>query len=264
MAISVSDAVKTGFGSLKSDVGQKLIGIFFVIQAVNFGSTILMESATLGLQMLGGVLMVAAALVSIAATIGGLRSFREGSLKQNLFRRNLLKPFFRVLGANLTTAVFAYMLGFIFLLPAFIAVLAGTAGSLASLGSTGATGAAALGGAGIAAMVLGALGFLLGLVAAIYVTVTLVLSQPLIAIDDKRMFQALDESIQRTKGSRLKIFLAGLSIFAVYLIAAFAGGIVSLVNEQAGAGLIQLVVVPVFTPIFLSVLNYFSEELPLE
>ena len=78
------------------------------------------------------------------------------------------------------------------------------------------------------------------------------------------MFQALDESIRRTKGSRLNIFLTGLVVFAVYFASALLGGLVSAVNPQIGSALIQLVVVPIFTPVFLALLNHFSEELPLE
>jgi len=256
MALDVSEAVKTGFGSLKTDVGQKLIGIFFLIQAVNFGSTFIIETGSTALQLLGGLLITVSALASIAATIGGLRSFRENMIGRDFFTDNLLWPFARTLGANLTTGIFAYLIGAIFLLPAFLAALGGTTAS--------SVGAGALSGASITGIALGALGVILGFAAFIYVIITLILAQPLIAIDDKRMFQALDESIQRTKDNKLSIFLAGIAVLIVYFLLAMIGGLASVANEQIGAALIQLIVVPIFTPIFLALLNHFSEELPLE
>ncbi|WEL22951.1 hypothetical protein [Candidatus Nanohalovita haloferacivicina] len=258
MALNASEAIKTAFGSLKTDVGQKLIGLFFVIQLVNIGSTVLTNMGMTALQIAGVVLGLVAALASIAATIGGLRSYRKDEVERSLFTDNLLWPFIRTLGANLTSAAFAYLLGLIFLLPAYIAVLGGVS-SLAATGSI----ASGLGTAGIA---LAAVGGILGFAVFSYVIVTLLLAQPLIAIEDKRMFQSLDESVQRTKGSRLSIFLAGLGTFLVYGIVALLLGVIGNIagGEQAAAYAVQLLVVPIFTPVFLALLNHFTEELPLE
>ena len=257
MGLNVSDAIKTGFGSLKTDVGKKLVGIFFVIQAISFGSTLLIDVGSTALAAAGGLISIVVALASIAATIGGLRSFREDNLDRSAFTNNLAWPFGRILGAQLTTAVFGYLAALVFLGPAIVAAVLG--------GVTSLSGAApALGSAGIAAVVLGAAGLLAGVTAFLYITITLILAQPLIAIDDKRLFQALDESIKRTKGSRLNIFLTGLVVFAIYFTAVLLGGLASVVSPQIGSALIQLIVVPVFTPVFLALLNHFSEELPLQ
>lgn len=254
MALDVSEAISTAFGSLKTEVGKKLIGIFFLIQVINFGSTYLANLGNTAVTTIALLLTLGTSLASIAATIGGLRSLREEETQKEFFTSNLIRPFGRTLGANITTAAFAYTAGLIFLLPVFIAVLGGSLAA-SSLG-------ASLSGAGLIGIGLALIGGLLGIAAFTYVTVTLIVAQPLIAIDDKRMFQALDESIQRTKGNRLKIFLAGLVTTLIYGISAIAAGLGALVNQQLGTALIQLLVVPVFTPVFLALLNHFSEALP--
>ena len=259
MALSVTGAIKTAFGSLKSDVGQKLVGLFFLIQAVNFGSGLLIESASMGLQAAGALVMIAAGIASIAATIGALRSFREEALERSFFTSNLLKPFARTLGANITTVVFAYLIAIVLALPAYLVALGGISASSVAAGSV-----STLSGIGAAGIVLAAIGVILGIAGFAYVTISLILSQPLIAIEDKRMFQALDESIQRTKGSRLGILLSIVAVFVVYLVAVILGGLLSVFNETVGTAAIQMIAVPIFTPVFLSLLNHFSEELQMQ
>jgi hypothetical protein len=55
-----------------------------------------------------------------------------------------------------------------------------------------------------------------------------------------------------------------VTVFAVYLIAVVLGGILGVFNETVGAAAIQMIAVPVFTPVFLSLLNHFSEELRMQ
>jgi membrane-anchored glycerophosphoryl diester phosphodiesterase (GDPDase) len=81
------------------------------------------------------------------------------------------------------------------------------------MASTGA-GAAIGAGAGLIGV------FAFGIV--LYILSALLLSLPRIAVDNKRLFQALDESVQSTKGNRLRIIVTLLP-FAVLMAAAFAG-----------------------------------------
>lgn len=249
--VEALDILKTAFGGLKTDVGKKLIGLFFVIQLFNLAGT-LVSGMGAAAQAAGILASLVAAVAGIVATIGGLRGFREGELEKEMFTDKLIWPFGRILGANLVSTVFAYLLAIIALFPAFwIAVMSG----ITSFSGLSAASTAVIG--------LGGLGALLAVTAFLYVAVTLVLAQPLIAIDDRRMFQALDESVRRTKGERLDIILALLGLMIVYLVAVgVAAGLTGIAGENAAGALATLVVTPLITPVSLCLLNYLTEELP--
>ena len=253
--VNAVDLLRTSFGSLKTPVGQKLVGVFFVIQLLNFGSSYITELSTSTMMTGASVALgLVATVLGVAATIGGLRSFRDGELDRENFTDNLLWPFGRILGANLTAGIFAYALAFVFLGPAIL--LAATSGITSLSGLTGA-------GAGILA--LGAIGAILGLAAFIYVSVMLMLAQPFIAIDDRRMFQALDKSIQKTKGDRLSIFAALLGILAVYIGLLAISGLVSTFAPEIVATVLTAVVFgSVMTPVGLKLLEELSRELSEE
>lgn len=252
MALNALSLLKHAFGSLKTPVGQKVAGLFFLVQALNIGGSLLMEAGTGTMVGLSVVISLAAALIGIIATIGGLRAFREGELSRDSFTQNLAWPFGRIVGANLTTTIFAYGVGALLVIPV---------GALMAL-VTGATSVEAVTGAGAVAVLLGALALLLGLGGFFYVVVTLILAQPLVAIDDRRMFQALDESIQRTKGHRSSIFVAllGIAIAYIGLYGLFAG--LGVLGPDFIAALGILLVSPLLTSASLSLLNYLTEELP--
>lgn len=250
--VNAVDLLRKSFGSLKTPVGQKLVGLFFVIQLLNFGSSYITElSASTTLMGLSVALGLVATVLGIAATIGGLRSFRAGGFERENFTENLLWPFGRILGANLTAGVFAYLVTFLFIGPA--ALVAVTSGISSVSGLTG---------AGIGVLALGAIGVILGLAAFIYVSVTLMLAQPFIAIDDRRMFEALDASIQRTKGSRLSIFTALLGFIAAYIALLAIAGTVSLATPEIVAQALSSVVLgSVMAPVGLKFLEQLSKEL---
>ncbi|MFB6158504.1 MAG: hypothetical protein ABEJ95_02470 [Candidatus Nanohalobium sp.] len=255
MAVNISDAVKNTFGSLKTGVGKKLVGVFFLIQLLNLGATYLTGLEGSLLTMLGGLGSVIVGLAGIVVTIGGLRSFRSGELEKDNFTDNLVWPIIRITGVNVVTAVFAYAAAAVFIIPAIMSIFGGATGATSGL--------SALSSIGVTDLLLGLAGGVLGIAAAAYVTVTLLLAQPLIAIDNRRMFQALDESVQRTRGNKISILLTGIAVTAVYLVALLAvSGATALINPAASTAAAQLIVAPVFGPLFLSLLNYFSEELP--
>lgn len=251
MAVNALDILKHAFGSLKTPVGQKVAGLFFVVQALNIGSSLLIESSSGMMAGLSVAVSLLAALLGIVATIGGLRAFREEEFSSKMFTENLVWPFSRILGANITSAVLAYGLGAVFLLPAgILAVLAGAATP---------SGVASAGGL---PLILGVLGAIMAVGAFFYVTVTLVLSQPLVAIDNKRMFQALDESVQRTKGYKSSIFVAFLGLGLAYLVGIAILGVLGTVLPGFISALGLLVLIPAITAASLSLLNYLTEELP--
>ncbi|WP_414837653.1 hypothetical protein ACK3SF_05280 [Candidatus Nanosalina sp. VS9-1] len=251
MAVNALDILKHAFGSLKTPVGQKVVGLFFLVQALNIGGTLLMESGSGTMIGISVALSLVAALVGVISTIGGLRAFREGEFSKEMFTENLVWPFGRILGANITTAILAYALGFLFILPAgILAMLSGAATPSGVAASGGLT------------MILGILGLIMGLGAFFYVTVALILSQPLLAIDDRRLFQALDESIQRTKGHRSSIFVALLGLVLVYLLLWAVFAAIGAVGPDFITMLGLLVVGPIVTSASLSLLNYLTEELP--
>lgn len=251
MALNAGSLLKHAFGSLKTPVGQKLVGLFFVVQALNIGSTLMMEA---GSGMMVGVsvaISLVAALLGIVATIGGLRSLREDEVQREFFTENLLWPFGRILGANITTAVLAYGVGILFILPAGILAMLSGAGTPEAIASSGGL-----------TLALGALGALMGLGAFFYATVTLLLAQPLVAIDNKRMFQALDESVQRTRGHRSSIFVALLGLALAYVAIALVIAGVGTVAPDIITSVGLLIVGPILTAVSLSLLNYLTEELP--
>ena len=251
MAVNALDILKHAFGSLKTPVGQKVAGLFFLVQALNIGSSLMIESSSAAMAGVSVAVSLLAALIGIVATIGGLRAFREEEFSKEMFTQNLVWPFSRILGANLTSAVLAYGLGFVFLLPAgILAVLAGASTP---------SGVAA---AGTLPLILGVLGAIMAIGAFFYVTVTLVLSQPLVAIDNKRMFQALDESVQRTKGHKSSIFIAFLGLLLAYIAGIAVLGVLGTVLPGFVTALGLLILIPMITSASLSLLNYLTEELP--
>jgi hypothetical protein len=250
--VEAFDLLKTAFGGLKTDVGKKLVGLFFAVQLINFAGTYAAGMGT-GAQAAGVFASIFAALATIVATIGALRGFREGELEKEMFTENLLWPFGRFLGANLVSTVFAYLLALVALLPA-----------IGAAGLSGITSASGLSAASALVIGLGGLGVILAVGVFIYVAVTLILAQPLIAVDDRRMFQALDESVRRTKDERASMALALLGLMLAYFlitfVAGFAGGTIG--GETVVGALTSLVVAPLMTPVSLCLLNYLTEELP--
>ncbi len=250
MALNALSLLKHAFGSLKTPVGQKVAGLFFIVQALNIGGGLIMETGTATMVGVGVVASILAALVGIIATIGGLRSFREEEISSEFFTSNLIWPYGRILGANITSTLFATVLGILFALPALalIGVLGGSPDAVA--------------GASAPVLALTALAGIMGLGAFFYVTVVLLIAQPLVAIDDRRLFQALDESVQRTKGHRSSIFIALLGIAIAYLglYAVFAA--FGTLGPDFIAAIGVLLVSPVLTAATLSLLNYLTEELP--
>lgn len=249
MSVSSTDVLRNSFGILKNSTGQKLLGIFFVLQVLNFASTYLIEN--MSMTAAGAAISILAGVGGILATLGGLRSLREDEVALENFRENLIWPVGRIVGANLIIAGLAYLVSFLFFIPAVAFAL-----------TSGITSLAALNTAGAGVLILGALGALLGVAAFFYVSVSLILAQPFIAIDDKRMFQALDDSVQKTKGNRLGIFATLLGLILVYIgfsAILMIGG--SVVSETVATAAVSIIGGSVMAPVSLKILEEFSREL---
>lgn len=250
MSISAVELLRKSFGSLKTPVGQKIVGVFFLVQLLNFGSTTLTGTST-NLSAAALILSLVATVLGVMGTIGGLRCFRDGEFDLDNFGTNLAWPFGRLLGSNLIAGVLAYAVAFIFVGPAVLAAI--TSGITSVSGLTAA-------GAGIIA--LGAIGAILGLAAFIYISLALMLAQPFIAVDDMRMFEALDASIQRTRGSRLSIFTALLGLIAAYMTLLAVAALISLAAPEIVAQALSTVVLgAVMTPVGLKFLEQLSKDL---
>lgn len=265
MALDAVDTVKSVFGSLKTDAGMTVLGLLFIVQLVNMGSSYLMNMGT-GAAVLSGLLALGAAVVMILITIGAFRSFDSGEVNSDQYTNNILWPVIRLTGANLVTTIFAYGLAIVAALPAIM--VAGLTG--AGLSASGATSALTGGSAAIA--VLGLIGIVMGIAAFFYMFLMLVVSIPMIAVEDSRVFQALDRSVQRTKGNKSSMFLAALPIGLIYLagtviVVAASGGMATGGNMTGQTvspvvTLLTSVVTAVTGTLFFSLLNQYHQRLP--
>jgi hypothetical protein len=255
VSLNVTDTVKSTFGSLKTETGIKVLGLMFAVQLVNMASSMMLEMGTMA-AVAGGVLTFAAAIAGIVVTVGALRSFDAGILEREQYTENLLWPVIRLTGANLVSTILAYGIAFTAFIPALAAAVVVGGASL----STG-----ALGGAGIPVALLGIAGLFAGIGLFLYIFLTLVVSMPMVAADDRRMFEALDKSIKRTKGNKFSMFLSILPIGVVYLIgvglivalAPSAGGSLSAPFAVAASAVSSVVAVLMY-----SLLNEYHQRLP--
>lgn len=247
MAIKAVDTAKSALGSLNTPAGLKVIGLLFVIQLANtLGSMAYTAGTTAALA--GVIVTVLAAAASLVVMVGALRSFDSGEFRKEQYTENLFWPVTRTLGANAVTSLFAYGLALVAALPAI--VVAGLTG-------------AGLGGSAVTA-VLGVIGLVMGAAVLVYVLLTLIVSVPMIATGDRRMFEALDLSVQRTEGDRKSLFLAFLPLGAVYL--AVVAVMVALAPAQGTVdpafGAASALISSVVAAAFFSLLTEFDQRLP--
>jgi hypothetical protein len=257
MALDAVDTIKSTFGSLKTDAGMKVLGLLFVVQLVNMGSTYLGTMGT-GMMFVSALLTLGAAAAMLLITVGAFRSFDSGEVNSEQYTSNVLWPLVRITGANAVTTIFAYGVALVALLPVIlVSVLAGA--GVSSLGAGAATGGSIVG------AVLGIAGGLLAIAAFFYIFLMLSVSIPMISIEDSRVFQALDRSVQRTKGAKVSMFLAALPIGLIYilgfgLIVALAGTGASTVAPSVSV--LVSAVTALTAALFFSLLNQFHQRLP--
>lgn len=254
MALDTGDTVKSTFGSLKTDAGMKVLGLLFVVQLVNMGSSYLGTMGT-GAAALSGLIALTATVAMILITVGAFRSFDSGEVRSEQYTSNILWPVIRITGANLVTSVFAYGLALVALLPAILA------GGLTGIGMS--AGMAA--GGSLLTAALGLIGLVLGASVFFYIFLMLTVSIPMIAVEDNRIFQALDRSIQRTKGEKLSMFLALLPVGLLYILGVgliLASGTPMQTQLNPAMILVSSAVTALTGTLVFSLLNQYHQRLP--
>lgn len=255
MALDAVDTIKSTFGSLKTDAGMKVLGLLFVLQLVNLGSTYLGTMGT-GMMVISALLSLGVAAGMLLITVGAFRSFDSGEVNSEQYTSNIVWPLIRITGANAVTTIFAYGVALLALLPVILA------GGLAGAGMS-AIGSVA--GSSIIGLVLGLAGLVLGVTAFFYIFLMLTVSIPMISVEGNRIFEALDRSVQRTKGEKTSMFLALLPVGLTYLVG--FGVVIALSGpstQTVGPGVAVLIsaVTAVTATLFFSLLNQYHQRLP--
>lgn len=199
MGINPVDTVKSTFGSLNTATGLKVIGLLFVVQLINSLAGMAYQTgmaAALG----GAAVTLLAAAASAVIAVGALRSFEHESFERSQYTENLLWPVVRTAGSNTVSTGLAYGLGVLAAAP--VILIRGLLGSGSMIGTA----------LSLVAITIGAAVFL-------YVVLTMIVAVPMIATSDRRMFQALDTSIRRTKGYRKSMAVSFLPLAFIYLLA---------------------------------------------
>jgi hypothetical protein len=262
MALDAINTIKSTFGSLKTGVGMKILGLLFVVHLVNMGTTYFSTMGT-GMMIVSGLISLTAAAVLLLITVGAFRSFDSGELTKDQYTNNIVWPLIRITGANAVTTIFAYGVALFALLPVvLVSVLAGA--GLSSLG------AGAVAGGSILSALLGIAGLVLAIGAFFYLFLMLTVSVPMIAIEDNRIFEALDRSVQRTKGEKISMFLAALPVGLIYFIGIIPIPLAAMAPTTGSTAtsvspvlvLLTSVVTPVSGTLFFSLLNQYHQALP--
>ncbi|MFB6291821.1 MAG: hypothetical protein ABEI58_00330 [Candidatus Nanohaloarchaea archaeon] len=257
MALDAVETIRSTFGSLKTETGLKLLGAFFVLQLLNMAATQYLVPAGGAASVIGGVSALVLAVASIALFIGAMRALDQMELKQEFFTSDLVMPFLRLTGAQIVLSVFALIALYLALIP--LMLLGGGLGMLTSLG----------GGLGSSASpIIMMLGGLVGLVFLLYPVYTLITSLPMVVIDGRRMFEALDSSVLRSKGNKIAMFIASVPVGILYVVTlatALAGAVTGASvsgGQSPGAILLVSVMNSVTGVVFLSLLVEYNKRLP--
>jgi len=199
MTLDISKTVKSILGNLATKTGAFLIAVVFFLQVAN--------TVTGGLTSGGGITAVLGTVLSIVffgATIvvalGAFRSLNSGELEKEHFTDNLTWPILRLAGVNLVITAFA-VLAFVPLAPLSNAIAGGN-----------------LANAGTAAALVGLAGLLVSFAAFFYAVLALALSLPEVAVRNNRMFEALDNSVQKTKGHKKQMMIASIPVIILYTV----------------------------------------------
>jgi hypothetical protein len=199
MSLEAKEAVKSAFQNLKTEVGAALIALIFFIQVS--GTLTGSLSAGGGLAgTFGALLSLVLFFATAVVALGSLRSLDEGKLEKEYFTENLTRPIIRLAGANIVILAFSVL--------AFTPL-----GALSAFVS-----GSALSGATSAALIIEITGIAISLTVFFYIILALCLSLPEIAVKNSRMFQALDSSVQRTRGHKKQMMLALTPLVALQMV----------------------------------------------
>lgn len=202
MEPNVLDTIKSAFQDIAGVAGLTAIAGMMAIGIAWMATIGVVElvGGTPGfiLGLLGGGATV---LLSLAYIVGVFRTFRNQKFESRYFTQNILWPGFRMYLANLVINLVALMAMYVVMIP--IAMSSIGLSTMTMMGAGASQTGSLLTGTGILALILVPIG--IGFVA--YVFLALILAVPIIPLENKRAFQAIDEAIQRSKGSRAGIFL---------------------------------------------------------
>lgn len=250
MSLDIGDTVKATFRGLLNETGLKVAGLIFVVQAANMFGSGLYNYGT-GAGIAGGLLQLLASIAGIVVMIGGLRSLDAGRIRKRYFTERLIWPALRLFGANLTTTAFV----FVALLPGILAAV-----SITGMGAVGISSSLGL--------IMGAGIGLISLAATLYVFYALTIAVPDIVINDSRLFESLDESVQKTYGEKINMFLTSLPVILVYLVStgiilglSLAGLGQGSIAMQAGYSVVAALVSSLMGTLFYSLLVEFNRRL---
>jgi len=214
MTLEVLQTVKSSFDRIASKASLGVAGLTIGLIAIVMGGATLTGISVALSPVLGAVvgMLTAAAYIGglVSLSVGSLRAFDQKTVTKEMFTENIIWPFLRITGSNIVLQAFALTVAYLVLYPAILLIFGATGMMQGTM-----TGAPQLGDAAIAG--LGVSGGITAILV-LYVFAALSIALPRIAISDKRIFQALDESIQATKGSRLQI-AATILPFAALLVA---------------------------------------------
>lgn len=261
MSLDAVDTVKSAFGSLNTDTGRKAVGLLLGIQIVNFGLLLAQGVQNLAVAGTAFVGQLVIGVVSLIVTLGILRSLDAKTFSREQYTENLFWPLVRIFGANTTTSFAAFGVAALGALPAILA-----AGAITG---AGAAVPEMVSGLTVLGALIGVVGAILGVALFVYIYVTLIASLPMVAADDRRLFESLDLSIQRTKGSRVAMFLAAVLLVLAFVVAGIVGIVlttaIGFVSEPV-AGFVGLtgyvLLSAVFSASFLSLLTEYNKRLP--
>jgi hypothetical protein len=199
MTLDTAETVKAVLGNLTTELGASLVAAIFFLQVAG---TVTGNMAA-GSGLMSGLATVFSLVIfgaTVIVALGSFRSLDSGELDKKHFTENLTWPILRLAGVNIVITAFAVL--------AFA--------PLAPLSSF--IGGSALAEAGAAALIVGIAGIAVSFAAFFYAVLALSLSLPEVAVKDRRMFKALDSSVQRTKGYKKQMLLALSPVIVLYLL----------------------------------------------
>ncbi|MFP4038865.1 MAG: hypothetical protein ACLFTA_03730 [Candidatus Nanohaloarchaea archaeon] len=236
MSLDIGSTVSSTFDRIASKASIGVIGLLLGLLLVIGAGIIAVGAAASVSPVLAAVAGVAVAAIYIAGAasfmVGSLRAFDEENIEKEMFTENIIWPFLRMTGSNIVLQAFIFIAVYLVLYPVL----------LAGMGSSLATGAEApaLSSTGYAALAVST-GIVIAV--ALYVVSALSLSLPRISVNDKRLFQSLDESVQATSGERARIIAAilpfaillGAGVAALTYIGGALGGLIYTVSIAIGS-----------------------------
>lgn len=205
MSLDVVETIKSTFGKFKTETGLKILGAFLLVNLISTGLTFGLTSQG-AVAALSAAALIFVSLASIVLTVGAFRSLYEGSIEKSQFTEDLIMPFLRNIGSSAVLGLFVFIGIYFAVIP--LVLIGGGAAALTPTGMLSSLSPALL-------AVMG----LIGGVLAVYPILALVTSSPMIFIERDRMFEALDKSVQRSKGEKLGMFFAMLPVMLVYIVA---------------------------------------------